>query len=314
MGQRDKAIKNLISHPEVFADIMNVLVFEGNKVLSGDRLCHVPERKTVITETGKLKELIRDVCMKNLEDGTNYLVLGIENQDEIDEIMPLRIMGYDYASYQSQAEELQKRNRQQGNYPIVRSIIKGQKLTPTVTIVLYYGKEKWDGPTSLKDLLDIPKTYCYKSILPYIQDYNMNLISLYELSREQTNKFISDFRYIAKYISKDYNDNTYINEMKHDEQMIAYPKDTLLAMAAITKDRRYQEIVENQREVETAMCGVCDELERRGRNQGIDQMSLLIRKLVAADRMDDVVRAAEDEDYRNQLFLSYHIDNSIKNP
>lgn len=103
MGQRDKTMRNLISHPDVFADIINVLVFDGNKYLVGDRLCHLSSENSAPLESGELKELIRDVCMVDMKDGTSYLVLGIENQEGVDETMPLRVIGW-FKMYQRYAE------------------------------------------------------------------------------------------------------------------------------------------------------------------------------------------------------------------
>ena len=44
---------------------------------------------------------------------------------------------------------------------------------PVVTLVLYYGEEDWDGPTSLHDMLDIPE-----EIKKYINDYRLNIIQI----------------------------------------------------------------------------------------------------------------------------------------
>ena len=52
---------------------------------------------------------------------------------------------------------------------------------------------------------------------------------------------------------------------------------------------------------------------REGRREGIEQgenrLSLLIAKLMESNRSQDVIRAAQDKQYRNKLYEEYLIDN-----
>ncbi|MCR5704175.1 MAG: Rpn family recombination-promoting nuclease/putative transposase [Eubacterium sp.] len=58
--------------------------------------------------------------------------------------MPIRIIGYDGASYRSQLQKMNKRA--------------DREIVPVVTIVLYFGTEKrWTAPKNLKALMNIPK-------------------------------------------------------------------------------------------------------------------------------------------------------------
>ncbi len=53
---------------------------------------------------------------------------------------------------------------------------KDDKLRPVITIVVYCGKEEWDGPISLKDMLDlsgVPDKIC-----ALINDYKLNLVDM----------------------------------------------------------------------------------------------------------------------------------------
>lgn len=92
--------------------------------------------------------------------------------------MPLRIIGYDGAAYRSQLLE------------------KGQKIWyPVITIVLYFGyKRRWKAPKRLLECLQVPP-----ELLPYVNDYRMNLFEVAFLEEEQVAMFQSDFRIIADY-------------------------------------------------------------------------------------------------------------------
>ena len=53
------------------------------------------------------------------ESGARFVVLAIENQDNIDYEMPWRIMGYDYAEYKRQIKEIHKRKRRKSDHMLL---------------------------------------------------------------------------------------------------------------------------------------------------------------------------------------------------
>ena len=59
---------------------------------------------------------------------------------------------------------------------------KSDVLQPIITIVLYFGKQKWDGPCSLKDLLDM------KQFFDQISEDVYDLISVMSHSNELKEK------------------------------------------------------------------------------------------------------------------------------
>ena len=56
-----------------------------------------------------------------------------------------------------------------------------------------------------------------------------------------------------------------------------------------------------------SMCNLSDGVERRGIRKGIKLANALTLKLIRDGRMDDVERAARDEDYLDQLLLEYQL-------
>ena len=62
--------------------------------------------------------IVRSDCLKSVADCRNRqyrLICGIENQQATDNTMPVRSMGYDYASYEEQIRQLQAQNRADNN-------------------------------------------------------------------------------------------------------------------------------------------------------------------------------------------------------
>ena len=73
MGQTDLASNSLTSHPDVFADIINTIIYKGRTVLEAENLkpfmSTAPSRKS-----GRLRGLYRDNCMEDLRGGIRYVI------------------------------------------------------------------------------------------------------------------------------------------------------------------------------------------------------------------------------------------------
>lgn len=109
ISTKDLAEKNLIAFNDVFADIFNVLVFEGKPVIESDLLEDMAGVSQYKADDAHLHEQERDVYKLWKGQGVNFVIAGIENQTKPDRDMPFRCIGYDGASYRSQL--LKKREK-----------------------------------------------------------------------------------------------------------------------------------------------------------------------------------------------------------
>lgn len=96
---------------------------------------------------------MRDVRMESRRNGILRLIMSIENQTEIDNTMPERVMGYEYSSYEEQVKQIMDENREKKKSAGSKRIFKSQKLRPVLTGVLYYGRQKWKSPLRLHEML-----------------------------------------------------------------------------------------------------------------------------------------------------------------
>ena len=178
MGKQDIAEKTLLSYNDVFADILNVLLFDGEQVVKAEELSDSQTFSQYKAVAGDIKEQERDVA-KCWNKGTLCLSLfGFENQTKKDNMMPLRVIGYDGAAYREQTKN------------------KADELYPVITLVLYFGTEsEWKKPQSLKDSLHIDSR-----IEKYVSNYTMNVFNLAWLTDEQIYAFKSDFKIVAEYL------------------------------------------------------------------------------------------------------------------
>ena len=64
-----------------------------------------------------------------------------------------------------------------------------------MTLVLYFGhKQRWSGPLTLKERLDIPK-----ELDKYVNDYEIHVFEIAFMDQKEVDLFQSDFRVVADY-------------------------------------------------------------------------------------------------------------------
>ena len=120
MGQKDITEKMLADYNDVFADIVNVLLFDGKQVVSESSLESIKDKSQYKAE-GTIHEEERDVSKLVREQNVKLALLGLEHQTDEDSDEPIRVIGYDGVSYRSQLLHKQKER------------------FPVVTLVLYFG-------------------------------------------------------------------------------------------------------------------------------------------------------------------------------
>ena len=250
MGEKDIGEKLLESYDDVFADIVNVLLFHGERKLSEAELEEQAPREGYKAD-GKLRETERDVIKRWKRGELRIASIGIENQSDPDAVMPLRVLAYDGAEYRAQ---LLKGNPQKVLYPIV-------------TIVLYFGYEhEWKQKLTLKECLNIPD-----ELQPYVNDYRINLFRIAFLKQEQVEQFQSDFRVVADYFVQMRKTRDYVptaRELKHVQE-------TLQLLSIMTNDHRFEEVCNEEKGSREGgpknMCEVLDRIENRGIEKGIEE-------------------------------------------
>lgn len=243
MAEKDITEKILTDYNDVFADIVNVLLFNGEQVVSADNLETVKDRSQYKAD-GKIHQQERDVSKVLKEENTKITLFGFEHQTEAEKFMPLRQIGYDGQSYRAQLLD------------------KDVKRTyPVITLVLYFGTMHWNYERSLLGVLDVPDKF-----RPYVSDYEVkNLYEIAFLTSEQVELFRSDFRYVADYfVQKRMNDDYHPSK-----ETIKHVDATLKLMSVLTDDVRFEEVIQElSGKGGTSMCTVLDRIENKGREEG----------------------------------------------
>ena len=246
MAEKDMAEKTLEAYDDVFADIVNGLLFKGEQVVREAALMDA-QPFSMYKVDGNLHEQERDVAKywNGLStSGVNVRIafLGMENQTIYDKDMPLRVIGYDGAAYRA---ELSQKDR----YPVL-------------TLILYFGDEKWRKNRALFDAITVPE-----ELKPYISDYKINVFEIAHLPEEAIKYFHSDFKVVVDYFVHRRDDPDY---RPTDPIKFQHVDELLKLMAAITHDDRFTEVLQEGGKPRD-MCEVLDRVEEKGIQRGIDQ-------------------------------------------
>ena len=188
MKDKDIAEKILEDYPDVFADIVNGFLFNGNEVVKPEELEDMQLRSAYRAEL-KLHDMERDVAKRWKKNGIRIACVGFENQTAPDSRMVLRVLGYDGAEYRAQCL---KENLNNAPYPVI-------------TIVLYFGYEqRWTAAKSLYEAVSVPD-----ELKPFVTDTKINVFEVAWLTDNQVAKFKSDFRIVADYFVQKRKTGTY---------------------------------------------------------------------------------------------------------
>ena len=316
---KDMGWKVYFSDNERYADIINGIGCRGQQLVKETDLSEDD------SQAGKkARDLFRRTAL-----GMNFAIIGIENQETIDYSLPLRNMNYDVWKYERQAAVIRKEVRKNpaelsaGEY--MYGFRKESKLHPVITFVLYSGKEAWDGSTSLHELLDF--TDIPESLREMTPDYKINVIEIRKL--EHTEVFKTDVRQVFDFIrysedkvalQKLVESDAYYHSMEEDayDVVALYTNSTELVQAKnyqrkdgkIDMCRAITELIEDGRAegIETGRREGIETGRREGIETGADFFAALTQRLIMDARMDDLMRATTDKEFRNMLYGEYGME------
>lgn len=247
MGQKDLTQKNLESFPDVFADIINALLYEGRPILNPEKLQPAPTETIYPSKDGNLRNQFHDVSKYEMQGEIIKLQYTIENEITPDRRLILRKFGYEGAVYREQYDR------------------KTEEIYPVISLVLYWGKSRRRLGKNIHSLFHkgLPK-----EIMQYIDDAKLYVFDMRRLPEKVRERFQSDMRIVLDYLAegKDY---------QPTHQPIVHVKEFLCLMREVSGDARYEEILSrlenshNLEKGEITMCELLDKYENRGIEKGI---------------------------------------------
>lgn len=177
MRQADALTKEYLSNNEIFADVFNYLIYDGQQRILPENL---------------------------IERDTSEITLPLGKRGEL---APVRNMLYDAINYSAQVNEKTKKYRkirkQNPNFKeTTEEFLSGwhpdDRLVPVITVTIYFGNDGWDAAKSLPEMFSETD----ESLKEFLPDYKLHLISCNNIS--DFTKFHTEFgrlMHILKVIS-----------------------------------------------------------------------------------------------------------------
>lgn len=288
----DMIEKEFVSFPDIAADTINVLLYEGKRIADAKRLLAGPT-ETIYQGREKLRNQYEDLCKYELVDGKIHVMYLIANQSKTDGKMLLRKAGYTGGVYREQYEN------------------KTQNIFPVVEFVLYWGGHRWKSSCEIRSLFR--KRKIVEDTWKYVDELKLHVFEMRYLQVEIRKLFRSDMRIVVDFLAEG---NGYHSDRKivHKAALIKMIK-TLSGETDIEDVEKWLEEQGIREEDEITVCELFDQYERRGRTEGErngmkrgiekgeDRFAMLTQRLMDCGRIDDLRRAVSDRNYREQLYM-----------
>lgn len=285
MGKKDLLLKTYLSDPVRYADVYNGSVFGGAQVLDPSQL---EEAVTVVTKAdgGAVLETTCDIAMRQKVGGGLFALWILENQEEMDYAMSVRILLREALEYDRQVKALKRRNETEykerhggeiaaGEY--LYKVRRSDRICPVCTLVIYWGKH-WDGPRSLHEFLDFSGYgECvaeeFKKLIP---EYPLHILNLNE--ENDYSGFQTPLRTVFELYARRSDKGHFLDYIKSHEECHHLDVETyevIRELIGIAKLRKMGDKLEGEEEQD--MWKAVEDLIEDGRTEGkIEKANQLI--------------------------------------
>ncbi len=338
MGRKDIITKEYMEDTEVFADVFNHMIYQGEKVIDPKNLKELDTASVVIPYGAdgaevpyqKYRDVFKILCAMKDENAV-YLLLGVENQSNVHYAMPVKNMVYDSLEYAAQVqkaesshrEALRKKNPKEKKpdpAEFLSGFYKEDRLLPIITVVVYFGADNWEAPRSLHEMLAVQD----EKILSLVPDYRINLIAPGEMSEEELEHFTSNFREVMQFIKYSEDAEKLERLVKANAAFATVDRKAVRVMEEMTGMKIEKEARGEKVNVCKGILGIEEKGRAAGREEGreegraegraegvsagIQREQKLTRSLLRDNRLDDLKRALDDPAFRQKLCEEYGID------
>ena len=182
--------------------------------------------------------------------------------------MPVRNMLYDSLNYSGQVNRIEKDHKKKkdklNSVEYLSGITKSDKITPVITLVLYWGNEAWDGPKSLYEMFKETGL----DILRYVNDYHINLIEPKDI--KDFSKFRTELGKVLEFI----NASDSLEKMKeilanNHEYYLYMDIESARMIETFGKTKIDMDMYEKEEEIN--MCKAIDDMILEGKQEGIQE-------------------------------------------
>ncbi len=267
MGKADIYESDYLENEEIFADLVNGVLYQGKQIVKPQELSEQDGELRSIS-MNQTKKIIRDKA--KMWRGTAFVVFSLENQTKVDYRMVFRAMLSESMAYDKQLKKRKeewKKKENQSSEEFISGMGKEDKFIPIITIVIYYGKEKqWDGARTLYELLDTKGNG--EIILPYISNYRLNVFDYHEY--DDFGQFHSELQSVFEFL-RYAGDKRLLGEKlkKNEEKYRKLSSQAKALLAHLTNIKKLPDVKsEDIEKGEFDMCKAFEDMKEEGRIEG----------------------------------------------
>ena len=326
MGRENDVVLEYLDENEYFADLFNGSYFDGDPVVMPRELedasqvywdNYYEEIQTgtpnvVIEKRVRNSQRFRDL-KKKLHSGNYLQILAIEHQSGVDHTMAWRHMYYDALEYKRQIKAIEASKGDTLQKTINSKLPKltaEDRLAPAFTVCLYLGEEPWAGPRCLKDMMKFDDEARWEKLF---SDYRINLICVNEI--EDFSKYHTSLKLLLMLLANRKSKKKMKKMMEENQDLKKVDKETARAAGMLLGINAAIEKSLEQEGNEIDMCTAMKEWLMEERSEGkaegkAEERSLfskLTLKLNEDGRLNDLVKAALDSEYQQELLREYNL-------
>ena len=134
-------------------------------------------------------------------------------------------------------------------------------LTAVITLVIYFGADRWDGPTSLHEMMQLED----ETLKLLVDDYRIKLITPAQLKAEDFEKFHTNLRQVLEFI-KYSKDKKSMAELMRSEAYRSIDETAVSVIEHCTHLKLKQHIKNEKGEIN--MCEAWDEMKQDCKTEG----------------------------------------------
>lgn len=293
--------------PVIFADMFNKFLYHGKQVIKPESLIEMDSTEIVVPygegKAGVPAQKYRDVLKLMKTDGNiAYCILGCEDQGAIHYAMPVKNMLYDSMQFARQVTKAAKSHRQEKEHKptsdeFLSGFYKTDRLIPVVTLVIYWGPDRWDGPLTLKEMYAAADD----AVMQYVPDYKINLIAPEQMTDNEIKEFKTSLKEVMLYIKYSKDKNKLLEIAQEDPDFLSMDRQAAEVINTVTNSKlKYPEGKET-----INMCLAIEEMRMDSKREGeikgavetCKNFNMTLEKTIQyiSDHFDVSLQQAEDE-------------------
>ena len=306
---KDIALKTWLKDDERFADFFNGVLFHGEQIIRPEDLIEKDSESDIVysdKEGNKYPIRKNRDIVRLWKNKVNLAILAIENQTNVCNAMPVRVMLYDALTYDEELKIIhrmkKKTNRRKDYYS---SFKKRDRIYPVVSIVFYYGKKPWKMNMDLYDMFRVTNDdNVRKLLLEYVPNYKINIVDTNNI--EQVKNFKTDLQIVFGMLKCRENEDEMKKYIEDNQKILSnVPKETIDAISSLVNIKEIKRFMPVIGEGGNGnMCKAFADMKRTAMNEGraegrAEEKTIVVKNLITRQfAMEDICAIAEcDEEF-----------------